>query len=279
MEERDAFGRVQGEDSLSEMGWRPAATPAPGAWEAAAVPPTPAPAPAADAAAAAAQAATPAPAPAPLAALPSPPPLPLRPAPTQSFVLPPRRRRRRPGLAGLFVLIAILVGGYIGVSAAFDAGRKAIDGIPGAIDSIKSPKAVAVPKGDEPGSLLRSAALTNALDRLPTGRLQYLRVAPGRIDARVVKGHTLHTVQVTSDLRVQDTESRMTGSVDPALPVTTAAPLRVARAAARRSHRAVADVSYLVLLRTGGGAEWHLYFGDGRHYSADTAGRHVKKVG
>jgi hypothetical protein len=61
--------------------------------------------------------------------------------------------------------------------------------------------------------------------------------------------------------------------------VDPAAPARIVRTAARRSGRAPETVSYLVLMRIGGAAEWQLFFGDGLHYSASANGKRVRRVG
>jgi hypothetical protein len=277
--ERDAFGREVGEDTLAGLGWTPSAPPEAANWELAAPPPAQPteaiPAPAAPSPVAAGPLA-------PVAATPRPqavqPPRVQPPRPAQTFVLPPRRRRR-PGFAGLFVLIAILVAGFIGAGAAINAGRHAIDSIPGAIDNIQAPKPAPTPQGVQTGSLLRSAALSAALDRLPVGRLESLRVAPASITAETIKGTRVHIVHVFSDGRLTDVTSPAKGSADPALQVDTAAPSRLLRTAARRAHRSSNRVDYLVLLRVNRATQWHLYFDDGLHYSADAAGRHVKRVG
>jgi hypothetical protein len=244
---RDAFGREKGEDTLSEMGWR-AATPA--AWQ----PPPVAPG---DPLAAAAPPGWPDPAP-----VTTTPPVPA-PAPTFARRAP---RRRGPSLARLLIPLAVLGVGFIGVGAAVNAGRDAINGI-------KLPTRV-TPTGLAPGSLFRPAALRAAMAKLPPGRLVSLRVAPEQIQAQTVRGSTRHTATVGFDGDVTDTTTPA-GPSQPTLEPDTAAPARMVRTAARRAGRTAAAVDYLVSLdRT-----WQLFFKDGTHYSANAAGRKVKKVG
>jgi hypothetical protein len=254
MGERDAFGREKGEDTLSEMGWRagtPAWQPPPVAPDkplAAAVPP---PAPAAW------------PDPAPVVAAPPPPRPTPAPAPTFARRAP---RRRGPSLARLLIPLAFLGAGFIGVGAAVNAGRDAVNGI-------KLPTR-ATPNGLAPGSLFRPASLRSAMAKLPPGRLVYLRVAAERIDAQTVRGGTRHIAGVRFDGDLTD-NTAPAGPAQPTLDPDTAAPARMIRTAARRSGRTADDVNYLV---TSDGT-WQLFFKDGTHYRANTAGRKVKRIG
>jgi hypothetical protein len=255
MSERDAFGREKGEDSLAEMGWswstdKPAATPV--------TPPTPA-AVAAD---------------------------PAKPAPTVSagpnWTPPPpatvrlRRRRRRRGIIVPLVLIGIVALAIGGATTALQAGSGAIDDFQ---DAIRDATASVVPPAETPvgvesGSLLRAADLKSALAKLPSRQITSLRVAPERIDAQVIVKGKMHVVQVRSDGTVSDVATPVRGSVK-RLRVNAAAPSRIVRTAAKRSGRAPARISYLVLVEN----EWQLFFDDGLHYSASANGRKVKRIG
>jgi hypothetical protein len=259
MGERDAFGREKGEDTLAEMGWR-AGTPA--AWQ---PPPV---APGDPLAAAPSPAAAPPPAPpvawpdpAPMTAAPERP----RPAPAPTFA---RRRARRPGpsLARLLIPLAVLGAGFVGVSAAVNAGRDVVNGI-------HLPTAVR-PTGLAPGSLFRPASLRGALAKLPPGRLVSLRVAADQIQAQTVRGGTRHIATVGFDGDVTDTMTPAPPS-QPTVEPDTGAPLRMVRTAARRAGRTAGDVDYLVVFA----GTWQLFFKDGKHYSANAAGRKVKQVG
>ncbi|WP_028058795.1 hypothetical protein [Candidatus Solirubrobacter pratensis] len=265
MGDRDAFGREKGEDSLREMGWRasgpasrepaavtrrdPRADPLPGLAAQAA--------PAADPATAvfAAGEAT-----APF----------LRAKPAEPRT-PSRNRRRGPSLAKLLILVAVLGVSAIGVNAAVDAGRDAVDGIRGRISPGASPNAASA------DSLLRPAALRAALAKLPEGRLeQPLRIAPDRINAQVVSGRTRHIVQIGADGSRIDVKAPVGVRQSALRTVATGAPARIVRAAARMAGRLAADVGYLVL--TGDG--WVLVFkGGSPAYRATPAGRGVKKIG
>jgi hypothetical protein len=175
---------------------------------------------------------------------------------------PPRWRRRGAGrpLIVLAVLIFALAGGALSFIGS------AVDRLPGGALTVGPPA--------QAPSLLRPAPLKAALARLPHGRVTHLRVAPGRIDAQVYVKRHVHVVWV--DARSERTDTRTAVTVRrPALTIHPAAPLRIARAAARASHHRLADVSHLVLNRSG----WELFFRDGTHFHANAAGRHVKRAG
>jgi hypothetical protein len=120
----------------------------------------------------------------------------------------------------------------------------------------------------EGGSLLRAVALEAALHGLPRGRVQGLRVAADRLDARVVVDGRVRLVRITSRGWVTDLPAREepTGT---AVRVDARAPARIVRAVARRTDQAV---SYLLL----DGPRWQLVLDDGRRYSADRHGRAVR---
>ncbi len=277
MGERDAFGREIGEDSLAEMGWSTsAAPPPPPVAPAPAGPPTPAPpAPSAPRAEPAAAGLGPPPPASPPPAGAAPPPLISRQARPAPIVV---RRRRRGGSPVAKLIMFIAIAGVAVSAGAIEAGRRAIDDFRSALPSPDSAvRAAPQPRGLGARSLLRPGALQTALARLPDGRLVSLRVAPERIDAQIARGGRFHLVQVTSDARVTDSEAPVS-SRQPGLRVDAAAPSRLVRVAARRSGRSATRVSYLVLLRIGDATEWHLYFDDGMHYAANSAGRRARRV-
>jgi hypothetical protein len=255
MSERDAFGREKGEDSLAEMGW---------SWSKDKPAPTPVTAPAAE---------PPSPA--------TPPPPPAVSAGPNWTPPPPatvrlRRRRWRRGIIVPLVMIGIVALAIGAATTALQAGSGAIDDFQ---DAIRDATASAVPPaktpvGVESGSLLRPEALKVALDKLPSRQIQSLRVAPERIDAQVFVKGRMHVVQVRSDGTVSDVATPVRGSVK-RLRVSAGAPSRIVRTAAKRSGRAPARVSYLVLIEH----EWQLFFDDGLHYSASANGREVKRIG
>src|SRR5689334_18957054 len=109
----------------------------------------------------------------------------------------------------------------------------------------------------EGGSLLRAVALEAALHGLPQGRVEALRVAADRIDARVVVGDRVRLVRITSrgwvtDLPAREKPSGTTVRVDPR------APARIVRTVKH------ANVAHLLLE----GPRWQLVLDDGRQYSA-----------
>ncbi len=299
MGERDAFGREKGEDSLADMGWQQGRTPArepatvtPGDPLAApAAPATPAP-PAAASAFSAGEAASPfahaSPPPEAAAASafsageasapfakpkprPAEPPRPKPPAP--SFARPPRRRGG-PSLARLIILVAIVGALGIGASAVVRAGGHAVDGLRDKIEAV-TPKQPESPSPAASGSLLRAAPLRDALAKLPAGRLVFIRISAGSIDAQVIRAGKRHTVHLATD-GPSISATTPAGVNQKGFKLDPAAPLRVARTAARRARRSVNDVDYVVGTELG----WELFFkGDALHYHAAPSGRKVAKVG
>jgi hypothetical protein len=244
MADNDPFGRARGEDSLAGMGWRAAPAPAPEA------------------------------------------------APVASP--PPARRRRRRGrglgrmLVSLVFLGAVLAGSFALIGRVSDTVDSVLDTakqhsqLPAAPVTPTAP--VRPPRGLQRGSLLREANLRAALRRLRgEGRLHLLRVAPDRIDPQLTTRRHL----VLVDLPAGEAPRRSLTSPLPAsavrpIPfalVDATAPARLARTAARRAHRSVARVNYLVLMRLLGPPQWYLYFTDGVYFSADLHGRHARRVG
>ena len=243
MADHDPFGRARGEDSLAGMGWRAEPAPAP---EAASV---------------------------------------ASPSPRR-----PRRRGRRlaSALVSLIFLGAVLVGSFAligqvsdGVDVVLDAAKPRSQ-LPAAPVTPAAP--AQPPRGLQRRSLLREANLRPALRRLRgEGRLRLLRVAADRINAQLASTRNL----VLVDQRVGESPRRVLAPPLPAsavrpIPfsrVDAAAPARLARTAARRMHRSVARVDYLVLLDVLGRPQWNLYFTDGVHFSADAHGRHASRPG
>ncbi len=262
MGERDAFGREKSENTLSDMGWSSGSAP-----QISAEPVPPVERPATPPSAMEAGTAT---------------------TFTEAFRssgLPRVQRRRvRPArLMGLAILLAaigvvVLVSGTV-IQTAGDA----IDDFEGAVRdatvNVVPTPAAPPPTGVEDGSLLRPAALKAALGKLPAGSIVSLRVAPERIDAQVIVDGQMHIAQVTSSGDVSDvaTPARIPGQRK--LRVDAAAPLRIARTAARRAGRDPSAIDYLVLMNLSGKREWQLFFDDGLHFSASANGRKVRRIG
>jgi hypothetical protein len=278
---RDAFGREIGEDSLASMGWKPSGAEPSGvtagdpltafdAGEAASpfVRPEPAAKPSAPTAFSAGEAAAPFSRPKPRAAEP------VQPAPAG----PPRPpaptftpRRGGPSVARLGILIAILGVLAIGVSKAVEVGGDAVDGIRDRIESLEPDTPAATPGAS--GSLLRAAALRDALAKLPAGRVVLIRISAGAIDAGVVRAGKLHTVHMATKGPSADVTTPA-GAGQRGFKLVPAAPLRVARTAARRAGLPVDDVDYIV----GNELGWTLFFKDGGpRYRATLSGRKVTR--
>jgi hypothetical protein len=261
--EYDAFGREVGEDTLGQ--WRQGAGAAPPERE----PERPAPEPRATPAPAAVTGGDPlggAAAPAPRA-----------PAPRV------RRRGRRHG--GKLVLL--LVVGYLGfqlIGGLADKVRDVADTIK--VPNLEPPTPAEEPTGLGPRSLLRAAVFERAmadLRRRDIGRLQHLRVAPGRINATLITPRgTLVNAQITA------TEGyRQLSESSPGFPATNTirfggldprAPQRLTRAAAERLRRPVSAIDYLVPSSDDGKVTWGAYFKGGAIFLADAKGRITRRV-
>jgi hypothetical protein len=185
-------------------------------------------------------------------------------APTEELaaVAPERRGRPRAPRVMSRVLLAA-VAAAIALYAAGVGGN-----LLGMVRNGASARAVPA----EGGSLLRTVALGAALHGLPQGRVEGLRIAADRIDARVVVDGRVRLVRITSrgrvtDLPTKDKPSGTTVRVDPR------APARFVQTVTRRTGRGPANVSHLLLE----GARWQLVLEDGRQYSADAHGRAVRR--
>jgi hypothetical protein len=190
---------------------------------------------------------------------------PERAAASANTLSPPRRGRGRgrgrssrpPRVMSRVLLLAIAAG------IALYAGGVGSE-LLGLIRSGASARTVPV----EGGSLLRARALEVALHGLPRGRIEALRVAADRIDARVAVGDRVRLVRITqrgwvADVPAPEKPSGHWVRVDPR------APARILRTVSRR---APAEAAYLLL----DGARWQLVLTNGRQYSADAHGRTVR---
>jgi hypothetical protein len=273
MGERDAFGREKGEDSLASMGWTSSVAPAP------VTPgdPLAAPAPTAfNAGEATAPFSRPKPPPpdapdlAPAAdtePVLAPPPEP--PAPAFTRQRPPRRRG--PSLARLIFLVAILGVLAVGVTKAVRVGGNAVDDIRDKIKQIEPQPAA--PSPSAPESLLRAAPLRDALGKLPSGKLVFVRIDANSIDAQVIRAGKRHTVHLSSNGPNAEVTTPV-GVDQKGFRLNPEAPLRAARTAARRAGLQVDDLAYIVGTEQG----WTLFFQGAVQYHANLSGRKVRKV-
>ena len=251
MSERDAFGRGQNQDTLAGMGWRePRFTATIAGAEATRAPVLPETAEMPDVAG-------------PTWSPPAP-----RPAPVSGRTRPRRGPRAMTRLLLLgIVAAAILFGLREGTDVLGDI-EDAIRGQTGAIT-----RTVPV----EGGSLLRASALEAALEGLPGGDVEVLRVAPDRLDAQVIVDGRMHNVRVTAGGRVFDLPTPGDARGAP-VRVDARAPARIVRTATRRAGRRPGSVSYLVLMNIAGRSEWQLFFEDGLHFSGSASGRTVRRI-
>jgi hypothetical protein len=185
-------------------------------------------------------------------------------------VQPARPRRRRGGLAGLLVVVAIVGAAGLAANSGVEKGRDIID-------SVAPEQAAPPPAGVETRSLIRRANFAAALETLQgagVGRPTMLRVAPDRIDATLVKGRKLHQVQITADGELRELGSGVAARTRAGVgygAIDAAAPERLTRAAATRRHPA-RSIDY-VLFTAGPPATWGAYFQRGRIVIGDRRGR------
>jgi hypothetical protein len=187
-------------------------------------------------------------------------------APPRVDVARPRRRRRRGGVAGLLVIVAAFVAlGLVGNVADQESGS--------VIDSI-TPEEAPPPVGVQGRSLIRRANFARALETLQgagVGRPMRLRVAPGRIDATLVKDGEVHQVQITADGELRELGSGAAAGARATVgygAIDAAAPERLTRAGATRRHPA-RSIDYVLFTAT----TWGAYYKRGRIVIGDRHGR------
>jgi hypothetical protein len=234
--EYDAFGREIGEDPLA-------------AFRAPVPVPVPAPAP---------------PEPEPVVAEPAPV---VVPPPPQ--IARPQRRRRRGGVARLLVLVAIVAGIGLATNSAVEKGGDIIE-------SITPEESAPAPTGLQADSLLRRdnfAAAVKTLQGADLGRPVSIRVAPDRINATLLKGHTFHLVQISpdGDLNELGRSEAATRAAAAYRAIDVAAPEKLVRAGATRKQPA-RSIGYVVLF-PGPPVTWGAYYKRGRIVIGDRHGR------
>ncbi|HET8754951.1 MAG TPA: hypothetical protein VFM58_03020, partial [Solirubrobacteraceae bacterium] len=187
------------------------------------------------------------------------------------FVRP--RRRRGFGLAGLIVVVAGI--GAIGLAAnsVVEEGQDLIErAIPQPPDGESD---TAPPVGLAARSLVRRDNFAAALATLADsglGRPTLVRIAPDRIDTQLLKGGTLHIVQITPDGELRELgSSQGSGTPIPFKAIDPAAPERLVRRAATRKSPPRA-IDYLVV-SPGPPQTVGAYFKSGRIVVGDAHGR------
>jgi hypothetical protein len=159
----------------------------------------------------------------------------------------------------------------IGAASVVRVGSDAVDGIRDKIKAIE-PEAAA-PSPTAPASLLRPAALKDAISKLPAGRLVFVRISADSIDAQVIRAGKRHTVHMSTT--GPNVEATTPAGVDQrGFKLNPQAPLRAARTAARRAGLSVDDLAYVVGTERG----WNLFFQGAVQYRASLSGRRVTKV-
>lgn len=203
----------------------------------------------------------------------------------------PRRRRRSGGawLVGLVIAGALAAGPVVGIVSLVDDAGDAIDDITGAIESAPGltdePRSAKPPTGLTGASMVAQANFRKALRRMESAgmrRASYIRLAPERLDAQVVKGSRLRNVQVRFDGGFDKGTGAAGGAPAGTVAlaaIDSAAPARLVRASARRAHLKVKRIDYLVAtLSAAGGLRWNAYFKNGPFAEGDASGRLVRLI-
>jgi hypothetical protein len=302
MPEYDAFGREIGEDTLSGLVSEPAAqptppqprAPAPESWT---PPPAPQPTPGAPQAAPDAWAAPKMP-----TGFGTPPPAEGKP-PRGTFTIPggiptgrlPGSRRRRGGGGALiaFVILATVVA--LPVFVVVNVVNKATDAVDTFDALVPDP---AEPGPDEPStkpakppvglagaSLIRPANLKKGLARMRAanlGRIVQLDVRPEVINAQLVKNGKLRQVRLQFDGAL-DKGTLAGGAINfrtiPYGAIDVRAPERLVRRAAKRYHRPVKRIDYVIAsVFPGQPHHWAAYFEGGRIVEGDGRGHVVRLI-
>jgi hypothetical protein len=208
----------------------------------------------------------------------------------------PRRRSRRVNPAVIGCLVPIVL--FVAIVAAV------VPAVIDAVDEVDLPDVTVVdqdpdrpgrqggdrsaepPRGLSSTSLLRRGNFAPAVRRLRSamggGRLRYLRVEAGRIDAQVVLGDRLRSAQLTpgEDPNVFSTSAAGVAGlptfswsqVDPS------APRRLVGATTGRAKRPATAFNYAVLIDAAG-LRWTAYVQGGAGFQSGPDGRNVVRLG
>jgi hypothetical protein len=204
-----------------------------------------------------------------------------------------RVRRAGLGCLGLFIGGPILLT-ILGIAAALLFGLSSVDTKTDLIDvprpsespeieAGKRVKPAKPPVGLQAKSLVRRANFARAMRKLRAAGLgspSSLRVAPERINAQLItKAGRLRNVQVNFDGKLDRQGSATPGfkfvRTVPFAQINTAAPERLARAAARRLGTKASRLDYVSLLT---GTGWGAYFKNGRIGVGDARGGFVRRI-
>lgn len=206
----------------------------------------------------------------------------------------PKRIVRRAGLGclALIILIPVLLVALGAALAVFgiDTDPEVKTGrvqVPRPSESLEiAPgKKAKPPRGLESRSLVRRANFARAMKRLRAanlGSVSFLRVAPERIDARLVtQSGRLSNVQLTFDGKLNrggSTAGFKSAARDSFAQINTAAPERLTRAGARRLGRKTTSINYTAYLAGGGQFVWGAYFKGSGIAQGDARGRFLRRI-
>jgi len=206
------------------------------------------------------------------------------------------RVRRRSGvgcLVGLVVLLALVAGPIFALVGFVGSAEDTFDEITGVFDSAPdaerdvpaAPGQAKPPSGLTGASLVSRAGFGKALARLQKahmGRIGFIRLAPERLDAQLVKGSRQRSAQL-------DFEGELTrgptapggaglGSVAFSA-IDRSAPARLVRSSAAQFRVREKGIDYLVLMPDPGeGHRWIAYFKNGIYVQGGRNGRVVRRI-
>jgi hypothetical protein len=218
-------------------------------------------------------------------------------APTLEAAASVVRVRRRSGvgcLVGLVVLIVLVAGPIVALVSFAGSAEDTFDDVTGVFDSAPDaePDAPAAsgqakpPSGLSGASLVSRAGFGKALARIEgarMGRIGFLRLAPERLDAQLVKGSRQRSAQLDFEGQLtRGPAARGGASVDTVAfaSIDRSAPARLVRRSAARFPVREKGIDYLVLMPYAGeGHRWIAYFKNGIYVQGDRNGRVVRRIG
>ncbi len=183
------------------------------------------------------------------------------------------------------VVVAIIVAIGSGLGGLVSLSETVKDRVSGLPSKVGVPGAE--PVGLDEGSMLLRRNLDPALRRMRTaglGRLRSLSIRPGRIDAQLLtKDGRMRSVQQRFDRELVELSVSAGGFGGlPTIPFAradTAAPSRLARAAAERTGRRARQVDYVALVDTGPSSVWTVVMKGGGQFAGDARGRITRRIG
>lgn len=207
---------------------------------------------------------------------------------------PPRAPRARKGHAGLLIALTIFLGTAGGAASliAFSAGEEeagpatSVEVSANPAPEAPAPAETVAAEPVKAGSLIERVRFGPAVRKLRAdghGQLVFLRVAADRIDAQLkTKDGRLRNVQIKPDGKLREISISPPGfNGTPTMSfevISSAAPERLARAAAKKLGAPLSQIDYLVAIDLAGKTTWSLFFKDGTQFLGDAAGKITRRI-